>query len=174
MSKQHLTLPQADRTFLQTLVKKGTVKARTYQRATALLELDRGDTLLAVSQPLGVSYPSVLSWREQYRGHGLTAALHDQQRSGRPVVIDGGQRAKVPALACSTPPQGRARWTLRLLADKAVALGYCEQLSQTHARRILKKRSPAAPEKDVAPRSPGLSTHRPPGPDAPPLCFALR
>ena len=55
------------------------------------------------------------------------------------TVIDGAQQARVTALACSTPPQGRTRWTLRLLADKAVALGYCEQLSHTQARRILKK-----------------------------------
>jgi transposase len=139
MRKQHLILTTADRTFLQTLVKKGALRARTYQRATALLELDRGQTLTAVAQTLGVSYPTVFSWRDKYRTQGLAAALEDQRRSGRPVVIDGPQRAKVTALACSTPPRGRARWTLRLLADKAVELGYCGQLSHTHARRILKK-----------------------------------
>jgi transposase len=120
-------------------LKKGALKARTYQRATALLELDRGQTMLAVSQTLGVSYPSVCSWRDKYLAQGLTAALHDKRRSGRPVVIDGPQRAKVTALACSTPPPGHARWTLRLLADKAVDLGYCDTLSHTQARRILKK-----------------------------------
>ncbi len=139
MRKHHLTLTTAERTYLQTLVKKGALRARTYQRATALLELDRGRTLTAVTQTLGVSYPTVLSWREKYRVHGLVAALHDQRRAGRPVVINGAQRAKVTALACSTPPQGRTRWTLRLLADKAVELGYCDQLSHTQARRILKK-----------------------------------
>jgi transposase len=139
MRKHHLSLTTADRTYLQTLVKKGSLRARTYQRATALLELDRGQTMTAVTQTLGVSYPTVCSWREKYRAQGLAAALHDQRRSGRPVVIDGQQRAKVTALACSTPPRGRARWTLRLLADKAVELGYCEQLSHTHARRLLKK-----------------------------------
>jgi putative transposase len=139
MRKHHLSLTTADRIYLQTLVKKGSLRARTYQRATALLELDRGQTMTAVTQTLGVSYPTVRSWREKYRAQGLAAALSDQQRSGRPVVIDGQQRAKVTALACSTPPRGRARWTLRLLADKAVELGYCEQLSHTHARRLLKK-----------------------------------
>jgi len=139
MRKQHVTLTTAERTFLRNLVKKGALHARMYQRALALLDLDRGQTLTAVAQTSGVSYPSVFSWREKYRAHGLAAALHDQQRSGRPVGIDGRQRAKVTALACSTPPPGRARWTLRLLADKAVELGYCEQLSHTQARRILKK-----------------------------------
>src|SRR5689334_25353672 len=139
MKKPHVTLTTAERTSLQTLVKKGAVRARTYQRATALLELDRGQTLTAVARTLGVSYPTVLAWRAKYRVHGLSGALHDQPRAGRPVVIDGPQRAKVTAFACSTPPSGRARWTMRLFVDKAVELGYCEQLSHTQARRILKK-----------------------------------
>lgn len=139
MRKQHVTLTTAERASLRNLVKKGALHARMYQRATALLELDRGQTLAAVAQTLSVSYPTVLAWRKKYRAHGLAAALQDQPRVGRPVVIDGGQRAKVTALACRTPPMGRARWTLRLLADKAVELEYCAQLSHTQARRILKK-----------------------------------
>lgn len=139
MRKQHLTLSQADRKFLLDLLKKGSLKAKTYKRATALLELDRGRTLSDVSQTLNVSYPSVLSWRDKYLAEGLTASLHDKPRSGRPVVISGSQRAKVTALACSAPPKGHARWTLRLLADKVVELGHCDALSHTQAGRILKK-----------------------------------
>lgn len=139
MRKQHLTLSQADRKFLLNLLKKGSLKAKTYKRATALLELDRGHTLSDVSQTLNVSYPSVLSWRDKYLAEGLTASLHDKPRSGRPVVISGSQRAKVTALACSAPPKGHARWTLRLLADKVVELGHCDALSHTQAGRILKK-----------------------------------
>ncbi len=139
MRKQHLTLTQTDRSFLLNLLKKGSLKGKTYKRATALLELDRGQTMSGVSLTLGVSYPAVLSWRDKYRSEGLTAALDDKPRSGRPVVIDGKQRAKVTALACSTPPEGHARWTLRLLADKVVELGHCENLSHSQARRLLKK-----------------------------------
>lgn len=58
---------------------------------------------------------------------------------GQPVRIDGKQRARIPALAGSTPPEGHDRWTLRLLVDKAVALGYCTSLSHTGAGKILKK-----------------------------------
>lgn len=139
MRKQHLTLSQADRSFLLNILNKGSLKARVYKRATALLKLDRGQTMSAVSQTLGVSYPSVLAWRDTYLSDGLSSALHDKPRSGRPVVIDGKRRAKVTALACSTPPQGHARWTLRMLADRAVELGHCDSLSHTQARRILKK-----------------------------------
>ena len=65
--------------------------------------------------------------------------LQDKPRSGRPVEIDGRQRAKITALACSKPPEGHSHWSLRLLADKVVELGYCEHLSRDYARVILKK-----------------------------------
>jgi transposase len=114
------------------------LKASVFKRATALLELDSGKTLRQVSHTLGVSYPTALAWRDRYLAEGL-ALLQDKPRSGRPVEISGSQRAKITALACSTPPEGRARWTLRLLADRAVELGYCQSLSHTAARKVLKK-----------------------------------
>ena len=92
-----------------------------------------------VSETLGISYPSVLAWRDKYLAEGLNAALYDKPLSGRPIVIAGQQRAKIKALACSTPPEGHARWTLRMLASKVVELGYCDALSHTQARKILKK-----------------------------------
>jgi transposase len=117
---------------------KGQTAARAFKRATALLELHRGQTLLAVAASLQVSRQSVAQWRDLYQSSGLQA-LEEQPRSGRPIRIDGKQRACLTALACSEPPIGHARWTLRLLADKAVELGYCESLSHTKARSILKK-----------------------------------
>jgi|SRR5215212_8453728 len=138
MQKDHVKLSQPDQDFLITLLAKGQISARVSKRATALLELHRGKTLNAVAQTLQVSSFSVATWRDGYREVGLLV-LYDQPRSGRPPQIDGTQRAKLTALACSSPPQGRARWTLRLLADKAVELGYCENLSHTATRRILKK-----------------------------------
>jgi len=65
--------------------------------------------------------------------------LHDQLRSGRPIEIDGTQPAKITALACSTLPEGYAQWSLRLLADKAVELEYCEHISHTEVGQVLKK-----------------------------------
>ena len=138
MRKQHIELRLADKCFLQQLLKKGSLKAIVFKRATALLQLDSGNTLRQVSQTLGVSYPTALAWRDRYIAEGL-AFLQDKPRSGRPVEISGSQRAKITALACSTPPEGRARWTLRLLADRAVELGHCPSLSHTAARQILKK-----------------------------------
>ena len=138
MHKEYLKLSQADHDFLITMTTKGQTAARVFKRATALLELHRGQTLLAVAASLQVSRQSVAQWRNNYQSSGLQA-LDEQPRSGRPIVIDGKQRACLTALACSSPPTGHARWTLRLLADKAVELGYCQSLSHTTARSILKK-----------------------------------
>lgn len=138
MQKEHIKLSQVDQEFLMTMISKGQLPAKVFRRATALLELNRGKTLCAVSQTLQVSYQTVAQWRDNYQSDGLQA-LEDKERKGRPVLIDGKSRAAITALACSTPPLGRARWTLRLLADKAVELGFCESLSHTKARSILKK-----------------------------------
>lgn len=138
MRKEHIKLSQADQDFLMSIVSKGQTSARVFKRATALLQLHRGQTLCAVAETLQVTYVSVAKWRDNYQTSGLQA-LQDKPRTGRPVVIDGKSRAQITALACSTPPQGHARWTLRLLADQVVELGYCASLSHTKARSILKK-----------------------------------
>jgi transposase len=138
MQKEHVKLSQTDQEFLTSLLAKGQAPARVFKRAAALLQLHRGKTLTAVATSLQVSSLTVATWRDNYQSAGLSA-LHDKPRSGRPVEISGRQRAKLTALACCSPPKGRARWTLRLLADKAVELGYCDHLSHTAARQILKK-----------------------------------
>jgi transposase len=140
MKKQHVNLSESDKVFLEELLSRGSLKVRKQKRATALLELNRGKTLVSVSQTLGVSYPTVLGWRDSYEAEGLLF-LDDKPRSGRPVELSGEQRAKITALACSKTPEGRAKWSLRLLADKAVELGFCEHVSYGHVRKILKKRS---------------------------------
>ena len=140
IKKQHVKLSDVDREYLEALISKGELTAKAYRRALALLELDRGQTYTAVSKSLQVSIPTLSSWAEKYREIGLQV-LVDKPRSGRPVEINGDQRAKVTALACSDPPAGDAEWNLRLLADKAIELEYCEHISHTSVRKILKKTS---------------------------------
>lgn len=140
MKKQHVELSDVDREYLDELVSKGELKARVYRRAFGLLELDRGKTYTEVSKTLGVAIPTLSIWATKYRENGLEV-LQDKPRPGRPVEIDGTQRAKITALACSEPPEGYAQWSLRLLADKVVELGYCEQISHTEIGKILKKTS---------------------------------
>ena len=134
--KQHVQLSNEDQGYLETLISKGELTAKAYRRALALL--DRGQSYTAISGTLKVSIVTLSKWARQYRETGL-AVLQDQPRSGRPIEIDGEQRAKVTALACSDPPEGYAQWSLRLLADKVVELGYCEHISHTEVATILKK-----------------------------------
>ena len=138
MKKQHVQLSDVDREYLEALIKKGKLPVKVYQRALALLELDRGQTYTAVSNTLQVTIPTLSNWAAKYHETGLQV-LQDQPRSGRPVEIDGKQRAKITALACSEPPEGHAQWSLRLLSEKAVELEYCEHISHTEVGEILKK-----------------------------------
>jgi transposase len=138
MNKHHITLSDGDRSTLTGLLTHGMLSAKKFKRATALLELDRGKSLVEVAATLQVTYPTVSAWRDAYTTSGL-ACLDDAPRSGRPIEIDGTQRAKITALACSDAPEGHARWTLRLLAEKAVESELCEHVSHTLVADVLKK-----------------------------------
>lgn len=138
MKKQHVTLSEEDRTYLNNLISKGKMPVRMYKRAIALLELDRGKTYTSVAETVGVSKPTVSTLAKKYKQIGLRC-LEDQPRSGRPIEFDGVVRAKITALACSEPPAGYGQWSLRLLADKAIELEYCESISHTEVASMLKK-----------------------------------
>lgn len=138
MKKEHVNLSEEDRTYLENLLKKGRLLASKYKRALALLELDRGRTFTEVAEIVGVTHQSTSTWATKYKATGLEF-LTDKPRPGRPTVIDGLQRAKITALACSEAPEGYERWSLRLLADKAVELEVVEAISYMEVSRILKK-----------------------------------
>jgi transposase len=138
MKKAHVQLSKADREYLETLLSKGNLAVRIYKRALGLLELDRGQSYRAAAETVGKDQNTLRQWRDKYQESGL-AFLTDQPRPGRPVEIDGLQRAKLTALACSEAPAGYGRWHLRLLAEKAVELAYCEHISHTTVGQILKK-----------------------------------
>ena len=138
MKKQHITLSENDRTYLENLISKGSLPAKMYKRAVALLELDRGGTFTNVAQVVGVTIQTASTWAKKYGENGLEF-LTDQPRSGRPKEIDGITRAQITALACSATPEGHGQWTLRLLAEKVVELEYVDAISHTEIGRILKK-----------------------------------
>lgn len=138
MRKQHITLTEEHQTYLRELTSKGVLPAKTMKRAIALLELQDGKTFQQLAQSLNLSYNTVSIWATNYRTD-QRRFLQDAPRSGRPLDISGESRAKVTALACSPAPDGRSQWSLRLLANKAVELGYCEHLSHNQAGVILKK-----------------------------------
>jgi transposase len=126
---------------LKTLLQRGTTAARTQTRARVLDLLHRGQHPDAIAETLQIATATVYNVKGRYLRDGFEAALYDQPRTGRPVEITGTQRAKITALACSEAPAGHARWTLRLLADKAVELELVEHISHNAVKEILKKTS---------------------------------
>ena len=128
MKKQHVELSVEDEAYLEALLHKGTMQVRKQNRVLGLLELHRGKTYESVVNLLNVSRPTAKSWADKYKLEGL-AFLDDKPRSGRPISLSGEDRAKITALACSEAPQGYARWSLRLLADKLVELEIVESIS---------------------------------------------
>jgi transposase len=138
VSKEHLQLSDKDGEYLKGLLSKGQLQARVFRRANGLLQLQQGKTLIEVAANLGVARVTAARWRDAYKKQGLKC-LVEAPRPGRPVKIDGSQRAKITALACSQAPVGHARWSLRLLAEKIVELGYCREISHQQVKNILKK-----------------------------------
>lgn len=136
---QPINLSDDDLRSLKTLLRRGSTPARTQTRARVLDLLHRGQHPDTIAATLQVTTATVYNLKHRYLAAGLEATLYDKPRSGRPVEIDGTQRAKITALACSEAPTGHARWTLRLLADKAIQLGLVNSISHNAVKEILKK-----------------------------------
>ena len=134
-------LPKNELRSLTSIIKRGATTARTQTRARILDLLHRGRHPEEISSALQVSLQTIFNVKRRYLSEGFDAALFDKARSGRPIRIDGTQRARITALACSAPPEGYARWSLRLLADKAVELQLCDAVSHNAVKEILKKTS---------------------------------
>ena len=114
---------------------------RAVRRAQALLALATGIGQQAAGLAVGLSRQAVSKLRRRYEAAGWQAALAEAPRSGGPPHLDGPQRAAVTALACTPAPVGHSRWTLRLLADKAVGLRLVDTVSHETVRQVLKKTS---------------------------------
>jgi transposase len=138
---QLINLSSDELRSLKTSLRKGTLPARVQTRARILDLLQRRHSPSDIAAVLGVGIATIFNIKRRYLAAGLQAALHDRPRSGQPCKIDGKARAKITALACSTAPDGHSRWTLRLLADKAIELGLCESISHSTVKEVLKKTS---------------------------------
>ena len=89
---------------------------------------------------------------KRYASEGL-ACLYDKPRPGRPIKITAKQRDQITVLACESSPEGSSQWSLRLLADKVVELGYCESISHSQVGEILKKENKTSPYKNLVYRN---------------------
>ena len=138
-TRQIIKFSKSDRSSLTQILRKKETSAREQTRARMLDLLARREPPEKIAQLLGVSIATVYNLQKRFLAEGLAAALSDKPRSGKPPVIQPEEKARLTALACSDAPPGYARWTLRLLADKVVELGYVESISHTEVGRILKK-----------------------------------
>ena len=143
-STLYFDLPAEEVTQLQQMLTKGKHSVRSLKRAQVLLALHQGNTPPAVAQLVSVSSAMVYNIRNRYLAEGLTAALSEKPRPGQPSKFDKAAQAHLTALACSQAPDGRSRWTLRLLADRLVELRLVESISHQAVGEQLKK-TPLSP-----------------------------
>ena len=136
--KYDVKLRSEERQQLIALIHKGVQPVRLITRAHILLLAHEGHSRKDIAHCLHCSSPTVTKICQRYCNGGLSQALHDRPRSGAPRKTERYFEAKVTALACSDPPEGEARWTLRLLADHLVQLGFTPSISHTEVGRILK------------------------------------
>lgn len=99
---------------------RGRESARVLRRAMILRQLDRGEKMVEVAAHVGVSRKTVRAISRRYREEGLESALHEKPRPGKRRALDVKQSQRIIAMVCGSPPEGRARWSVRLIAEEAV------------------------------------------------------
>ena len=148
MKKYIVTLTAEERQDLHDLIAAGKAAAQKLTHARILLKADAADGGPAwpdhrIAEAIEVSVATIERVRQRFVEQNLEAALvrKTQARPSRERALDGRAEARLIALACSKPPAGKRRWTLRLLAERVVELGYADAVSHETVRRVLKKTS---------------------------------
>lgn len=134
-----VTLTDEERTILETFVHRGKANARTRTRARILLKSADGWSTSALVAAFDVCKATVTNVRERFTQGRLEAVLHDKAQQRRRRALSGLQTAHLIAIACSPSPDGHDHWTVRLLAQKAVALGFVTSISPNTIHEMLKK-----------------------------------
>jgi transposase len=144
--RYRVTLTKEERKELESMTRRGKTHARRFIHARALLLCDAGAdgpawNVSDVATALGVSSRAIEHLKRRFVEDGLEAALERKPREKPPreVTFDGAFEARLIALACSDAPDGRRRWTVRLLAEKAVELSFAASVSHMTVQRVLKK-----------------------------------
>ncbi len=139
MTKMTFKLKLKDREFLANLTKTGNRNSREFERAYVLLALDKGKKPAEITDFYNVSRITVWRVKRNYLSGGVDRAIQDDQRSGQPVKYNDKVKADIVALACSQAPEGRSRWTIRLM-EKTLKLEYgLETINRETIRLLLKK-----------------------------------
>jgi len=134
-----VTLTDEDSRTLETFVHRGKANARTLTRARILLKSAEGWSTAALAEAFDVCEATVTNVRRRFAQGGLEAVLHDKVQQHRRSALSGLQTAHLIAVACSPAPNGHDHWTVRLLAQKAVELGFVTNISPNTIHELLKK-----------------------------------
>jgi transposase len=144
--RYRVTLTSPERKELEALTKTNKTNAKQFLYARTLLLCDAGPegpawTVENISEAMGVTPRMIEHLKKRFVEEGLAATLQRKERENPPreVLFDGAFEARLITLACSKAPEGRSRWTVRLLADKAVELNLASSVSHMTVQRILKK-----------------------------------
>ena len=132
-------LDEGEREKLTRYIRRGKSSARSLTRARILLLSDEGRDDDEIAGALKVSKSTSNRIRKRYCESGLESALNEKARSGAPTKIDGRIEAKLTLIACSELPEGKSKWTVRLLADKLVEMEVVDSISHMSVQRLLKK-----------------------------------
>lgn len=154
MIRYKVTLSQEEREELQEITRKGSHKSQKVLNALILLNCDQGEFQDQkvknedISRVLQISMKKIDRVKKRFVEEGIEVALlgHKGERVYKKKV-DGDLEAHLIALSCSEPPEGFSRWSLRLLADRAIELEYIDNISHETVRRLLKKRVKTLEEK---------------------------
>ena len=141
MRQTDLSLNKQDRRVVDEFRSKGLHRAREFNRAHILAALDRQVPEPVIMEVLSVGRTAIWRTRAAYLQGGLTFALHDEARPGKPKRYEADVEAQITALACSRPPPGAQRWTIALLTEAARRSPQMKSISRETIRRVLKKTS---------------------------------
>lgn len=139
MKKYIVKLTEQERATLLALTRRGHASSRKIVRCQILLLSDEGRIDQDIAQVLHVHCTTVERIRKRFVQGGIDHAINESPRPGKAPKLNGEQTAYLTALACSTPPEGHARWTLQMLADHLIKMGVVDTISDDTVQRTLKK-----------------------------------
>jgi len=130
-------LSRKDRALVVAMLRRGRESARVLRRASILHQLDQGQKLTQIAASLGVVPKTIRTIARRFAEEGLASALNEKPRPGKSRVLDTKQSQRIIAMVCGSAPEGRARWTVRLIAEEAVKRKLAPQVGRETIRVLL-------------------------------------
>ena len=132
-----IDVPQKDQNELARLLSSGIQQVRVVLRALALLQLAKGASAPRIADMIPLTPQAIRKLGHRYEQGGMEAALYEKQRPGAATVLDASPKQRIIAMVCSDPPEGRARWTVRLVAQEAVKRKLAPRVGRETIRILL-------------------------------------